>query len=100
MTNRQVISLPRAFANNSSKVIKLSKTKICKIIQSEGVFGRPLGPSLKFGLSLMKNVLNLLTSVLIPLGLIAAASAADAEIQKEIKTSNIKQRDERHYENC
>ena len=37
------------------------------------------------GLPLMKSVLTLLAkSVLIPLGLIAAASAADAAIQKKI----------------
>ena len=48
----------------------------------------------------MINVLKPLTSVLISLGLIAAASAADAEIYKKVTTSNIKQTDARHYENC
>ena len=49
------------------------------MIQLGGFFGRFLGPLLKKGLSLMKSVIQPLTkSVLIPLGLTAAASAADA----------------------
>ena len=52
-----------------------------KIGQSGGLLGRLLGPLLKTGLSLMKNVLKLVAkSVLIPLGL-TAASATDAAIQ-------------------
>ena len=48
-------------------------------------FGRLLGPLLKTGLPLMKNVIKpLAKSVLIPLGLTAAASAADAGIHKKI----------------
>ena len=54
----------------------------------------------------MENVLQLLAKiVLIPLGLTTAASAAYTGIQKKIpwlrnyKTNNIKQRNERHYEN-
>ena len=44
-----------------------------------------LGPLLKSGLPLIKNVIKLLAkSVLIPLGLTAAASAADAGIHKKI----------------
>ena len=46
---------------------------------------RLLGPSLKTGLPLIKNVFKPLTkSVLILLGLTAAASAADAGIHKKI----------------
>ena len=53
------------------------------MIQSGGFFGRLLGPLLKTGLPLMKNVTKpLAKSVLIPLGLTAAASAADAGIYK------------------
>ena len=53
--------------------------------QSRGFLGRFLGPLLKTGLSLIKNVIKPLgKSVLIPLGLTAAASAADAGIQKKI----------------
>ena len=55
------------------------------MIQSGGFLGRLLGPLLKTGLPLMKNVIKPLTkSVLIPLGLTAAASAADAGIHKKI----------------
>ena len=54
------------------------------MIQSGGFLGRLLGPSLKTGLPLIKNVIKpLAKSVLIPLGLTAAASAADAGIQKK-----------------
>ena len=53
------------------------------MIQSGGC--RLLGPLLKSGLPLIKNVIKLLAkSVLIPLGLTAAASAADAGIHKKI----------------
>ena len=55
------------------------------MIQSGGFLGRPLGPSLKTGLPLIKNVIKpLAKSVLIRLGLTAAASAADAGIHKKI----------------
>ena len=65
--------------------LKLSNAQISKIIQSGGFLGRLLGPLLKTGLSLIKNVIKPVTkSVLIPLGLTAAASAADAGIHKKI----------------
>ena len=55
------------------------------MIQSGGFLVRFLGPLLKTGLPLIKNVIKLLAkSVLIPLGLTAAASAADAGIHKKI----------------
>ena len=55
------------------------------MMQSGGFLGRLLGPLLKTGLPLIKNVIKLLAkTVLIPLGLTAAASAADAGIQKKI----------------
>ena len=55
------------------------------MIQSGGFLGRLLGPLLKTGLPLIKNVIKpLAKSVLIPLGLTAAASAADAVIYKKI----------------
>ena len=55
------------------------------MIQSRGFLGRLLGPLLKTGLPLIKNVIKpLAKSVLIPLGLTAAASAADAGIHKKI----------------
>ena len=55
------------------------------MIQSGGFLGRLLGPLIKTGLPLMKSVIKpLAKSVLIPLGLTAAASAADAGIHKKI----------------
>ena len=55
------------------------------MIKSGGFLGRLLGPLLKTGLLLIKNVIKPLPkSVLIPLGLTAAASAADAGIHKKI----------------
>ena len=91
LTNRQVANLRKAFANYLSNDFKLLKTQLSKMIQSRRVFlGRLLGPSLKIGLTLMKNVIKLLAkSVLIPLGLTAAASAADAGIHKKILGSGI-----------
>ena len=85
LTNRQVANLRKTFANKSSTDIKLSKTQISKRIQSGWFLGRLLGPLLKTGLPLIKNVIKpLAKSVLIPLGLTAAASAADAGIHKKI----------------
>ena len=65
--------------------IKLSKTQLSKMIQAGESLGRLLGPLLKTGLPLIKNVIKpLAKSVLISLGLTAAASAADAGIHKKI----------------
>ena len=84
LTNRQVSNLRKAFANHLSADIKLSKTQLSKMIQSGGFLGRLLGPLLKTGLPLIKNLIKpLAKSVLIPLGLNAAASAADAGIHKK-----------------
>ena len=66
----------------------LSKTQLSKMIQSGGFLGRLLGPLLKKGLLLIKNVIKSLTkSVLIPLGLTTTASGADAGIHKKILVS-------------
>ena len=55
------------------------------MIPSGEFLGRLLGPLLKTWLPLIKNVTKpLAKSVLIPLGLTAAASAADAGIHKKI----------------
>ena len=81
LSNRQVANLCKDFANHLSTDIKLSKTQLSKMIPSWGFLGRLLGQLLKTGLPLMKNVIDpLAKSVLIPLGLTAAASAADARI--------------------
>ena len=60
------------------------------MIQSGGFLGRLLGPLLKRGLLLIKNVVKpLAKSVLIPLGLSAAASEADAGIHKKSQDQDI-----------
>ena len=84
LTDRQVSSLRKSFASHWSADIRLSKTQLSKMIQLGGFLSRLLGPLLKTGLPLIKNVIKpLAKSVLIPLGLTAAASAADAEIHKK-----------------
>ena len=97
LTNRQVANLRKSFASNSSTDIKLSKTQLFKMIQSGGFLGRLLGPLLKTGLPQIKNVIKPLAgSALIPLGLTAATSGADAGINKknirirEYNANNIK----------
>ena len=85
LTNRQVTNLRKAFAKNTSTDIMLSKTQLSRMIQSVGFLGRLLGPLLRTGLPLMKSVIKpLAKSVLVPLGLTAAASTADAGIHKKI----------------
>ena len=81
LTNRQISNICKAFSNNSSVDINFSKTQLSKMIQSGGYLGKLLGPLLKTGLPFIKNVItSLAKSALIPLGLTAAASAADAGI--------------------
>ena len=85
LTNREVANLGKAFANKSLVDIKLSKTRLSNIVQLGGFLARLLGPLLKTGLSLIKNVVTpLAKNVFIPLGLNVAASAADGEIHKKI----------------
>ena len=84
LNNRQVANLCKAFANHTSTDIKLSKILLSKMIQLGGFLGRVLRPLLKTGLPLIKSVIQPLSKiVLIPLGLTAAASAADAGIHKK-----------------
>ena len=83
LTTRQKTKLRNALENNMSTGIKLSKTQIAKIIQSGGFFGSLLSktadpPLMKVAAPLAKNILA-------SLGLTAAASAIDAEIQKKTK---------------
>ena len=85
LTDRQVSSIRKAFSNNSSVDIKFWKTQLSKMIQSGGFLGKLLGPLLKTGLPLVKNVITpLAKTVLIPLGLTAAVSVADAGTHKKI----------------
>ena len=85
LTNRQVANIRKAFAKKTSTDIKLSKPQLSKMIQSGGFLGRILGPLPKTGLPLIRSVIKpSAKSVLIPLVLMAAASAADAGIHKKI----------------
>ena len=85
LTDRHVSTIRKEFSNNSSVDIKFSKVQLSEMIQSGGFLGKLLGPLLKIGLPLMKNVITALAkSALIPLGLTAAASSADAGIHKKI----------------
>ena len=85
LTTIQKTKIRNAFNNNTSTNTKLSKAQINRIIQSGSFLGKLFGPLLKTGLPLIKNVIKpLAKSVLIPLGLTAAASAADAGIHKKI----------------
>ena len=89
LTNRQVSTVRKAFANHTSTDIKLSKTQLFKMLQSGRFLGKMLGPLLRTGLPLTKNVIKpLAKSVLVLLGLTAAASAADAGIHKKILGSS------------
>ena len=84
LTNTQLSNLRKAFANKSSTDVKLSETQLSKMIQLGGFPGTLLGPLQKTGLPIIKNVIQpLAKSVLISLALTAAASAADAGIQKK-----------------
>ena len=61
------------------------------MVQSVGFLGRLLGPLLKTGLPLIKNVIKpIAKAVLIPLGLTAAASTADAGTHKKILGSGTR----------
>ena len=90
LTHTKVSKIRKAFINNSSANAISSKTHLHKIEQSGRLLGRFLGPLLKIGLPLLGNILKSLAKfVLIPLGLIAAASATDAAIQKKIFRSGV-----------
>ena len=85
LTTRHKTKIRNVFNNNMSTDLKLSKAQINKIIQSGEFLSKLVGPLLKTGLPLIKNVIKPLPkSVLIPLGLTAAASTADAGIHKKI----------------
>ena len=85
VTERQVSHFRNAFSNNSSTNIKLLKIHLSKMIKLGGFPRRLLGSLLKTGLPLIKSLIKpLAKSVLIPLGLTAAASAADAGTHKKI----------------
>ena len=80
LTTRQKTKLRKAFNNNMSTDLKLSKAQISKIIQSEGFLGSLLS---KLASPLMKIAIPLAKNVLAPLGITAATSTIDAGIQKK-----------------
>ena len=85
VTERQVSHFRNAFSNNSSTGIKLLKIHLSKMIKLGGFPRRLLGSLLKTGLPLIKSLIKpLAKSVLIPVELTAAASAADAGTHKKI----------------
>ena len=84
LTTRQKTKIRNAFSDNMSIDLKLSKAQMNKIIQSGGFLSKLLCPLLKTGLPLITNVIKPSgKSFLTPLGLTAAASAADAKIHKK-----------------
>ena len=91
LTNKQISKVRKVFPNGSSANIKLSKTQLHKIEQSEGFLGRRLGTLLKTRLPLIGNILKLLAkkSILIPLGLTAGASVIDTAIHKKMFESGF-----------
>ena len=85
LTNTQVSRIHKAFANVSSTNKLLYNFRKLSCMKWDF-----LGPLLKTGLLLLKNVPKLLAkSVLIPLGWIASASATDAAIQKKMFGSTM-----------
>ena len=71
-------------------IVKLTKAQLQKIGQSGGFLDRLLKPLLKTRLPLKGNVLKpFAKSVLIPLGLTAAASAIDQAIHKKMCSSGF-----------
>ena len=84
LTDREVLNLCKSFANNLSDDIKLTNTQLSKMMQSGELLNRLLRPLLKRGLPLIKSVIKpLAKSFLLPLGLTAATSTADAGIHKK-----------------
>ena len=78
LTNRQVLSLRKAFNNHTSADIKFSKAQLTKM--EKGGFLRFLAPLLKSGLPLLKSAVKPLGM----LGLTASPSVTDAAINKKI----------------
>ena len=81
LTYRQVASIRKGFAKNTSIDIKLSKTQLSKMVQSRGFLGNLLG---KLAGPLMKVAMPLAKNVLASLGISAAMSAIDGNIKKKM----------------
>ena len=87
-TTRQKTKIRNVFNNNRSTDINFSKAQINKIIQSDGFLGKLLGPLLKTGLTLIKNVIKpLAKSALIPAGLM---QQHQQQMQEYIKNISIR----------
>ena len=86
LTTRQKAKLRNAFNTNMSTDLKVSNAQIIKIIKSEGFLGSLLS---KLAGPLMKVAVNLAKNILPSLGITAAASTIDTEIQKKIYGSGI-----------
>ena len=84
LTQRQITKLRNSIENNMSTDIKLSKSKIKKIIMSTGALGSISG---KLAGPLLKIATTLATKVLPVLALSAAMSGIDGVIQKKIHGS-------------
>ena len=92
LTDIQVSRIRKAFASNLSPNIELSEIQLFKVVQSGVFLSKFIGPLLKTG------------SPFIPIGLKAAASAADRNIQKNYRIgdnniNNLKWRNGRYNEN-
>ena len=105
LTDIQVSRIRKAFTSNLSPNIELSEIQLFKVVQSGVFLSKFIGPLLKTGSPLMKNLLKpLAKSIFIPIGLKAAASAADRNIQKNYRIgdnniNNLKWRNGRYNEN-
>ena len=105
LTDIQVSRIRKAFASNLSPNIELSEIQLFKVVQSGVFLSKFIGPLLKTGSPLMKNLLKpLAKSIFIPIGLKVAASAADRNIQKNYRIgdnniNNLKWRNGRYNEN-
>ena len=92
-TNRHVCSRCKALMNHSSAQIELSRTKMYKILQSGWFLRKLLGPLMKVGLPIMKNVLTLLPISVLPgvntTGKSAAAAADTGTLYKNYQLGNI-----------
>ena len=100
LTDRDASELREVFANNLSANSKLSKTKLCKTVQSGGFLRRRLVPLLYTGLPFTKNVFTPSTgSVLMPLGLPEAAISRKHSWFWNHSIDNLKGRNERYHKN-
>ena len=57
LSDKKVSGIYKVFENKPLVKVKLSKTQISRIMQSERFLGRLLEPLMKVGLPLMRNVL-------------------------------------------